>query len=143
MDLTVKNFMENSIGPERLKGYMNFDSIDLDEMLQIVAASYKCSFVNKMALNRSPESWHMRRCFGLRLKRYHLKKFLFLALVAISFRRTEPSEQYHEEHFCEIILNLDQCFRRICGLKVFYLELWLPLCLAEQNQLCHYARGHY
>ena len=37
MDLTVKkNFKENSIGHKRLKGYMNFDSIDLDEMLQIV-----------------------------------------------------------------------------------------------------------
>ena len=37
MDLTVKNFMENSIGHERLKGFMNLHSIDLVEMLQIVA----------------------------------------------------------------------------------------------------------
>ena len=29
------------------------------------------------------------------------------------------SRRYHEEQFCEIILNLDQRFRRICILKVF------------------------
>ena len=27
--------------------------------------------------------------------------------------------RYHEEQFCEIILNLDQWFRRKCRLKVF------------------------
>ena len=27
--------------------------------------------------------------------------------------------RYHEEQFCEIILNLDQWFRRKCSLKVF------------------------
>ena len=26
---------------------------------------------------------------------------------------------YQEEQFCEIILNLDQCFRRRCVLKIF------------------------
>ena len=27
--------------------------------------------------------------------------------------------RHHEEQFCEIILNLDQCFRRRCRLKIF------------------------
>ena len=36
------------------------------------------------ALDRSPESWHIRRrCIGLWVNRYDLKIFLFLALVAI------------------------------------------------------------
>ena len=26
---------------------------------------------------------------------------------------------HHEEQFCEIVLNLDQCFRRRCLLKIF------------------------
>ena len=30
---------------------------------------------------------------------------------------------YHEEQFCEIILNLDQWFRRKCRLKVFL--IWI------------------
>ena len=37
------------------------------------------------ALDHSRESWHMKRCVGLWLKRYHLKihfVFLVLALVA-------------------------------------------------------------
>ena len=47
------------------------------------------------------------------------------------------------EHFCEIILNLDQWFRR-CHLKdISYLELWRPFCPEEWNQMCNYARGHY
>ena len=44
---------------------------------------------------------------------------------------------HHEEHFCEIILNLDQWFRR-CHLKVF-----LPRALAEQNRCATFGRGHY
>ena len=37
------------------------------------------------ALDHSPESWHIRLCFGLCLKRYRLKIFLFSALVAMLF----------------------------------------------------------
>ena len=29
------------------------------------------------------------------------------------------SSGYHEEQFCEIILNLDECYRRRCVLKIF------------------------
>ena len=51
---------------------------------------------------------------------------------------------YHEEQFCEIILNLDKWFRRRCRLKeISYLELWLPPCLVERNFLCNFCRGHY
>ena len=34
--------------------------------------------------------------------------------------------RHREEQSCEIILNLDQWFRRKCCLKVFYLELGQP-----------------
>ena len=38
-----------------------------------------------------------------------------------------------EEQFCQIILILDQWFRRRCHLKYFYWELWRPLCSLELN----------
>ena len=37
----------------------------------------------------------------------------------------------YEEHFCEIILNLDKRFRRRCCLKIFYLELWQAFLFSE------------
>ena len=45
---------------------------------------------------------------------------------------------HHEEHFCEIILNLDQSFKDIS-----YQELWQVLCLAERNHLCKFGLGLY
>ena len=48
------------------------------------------------------------------------------------------SRGYHEEHFCEIILNLDQWVSR-CQKTFSYLELWRPLCSAEQNHLCNFG----
>ena len=42
--------------------------------------------------------------FGMRLKRYHLKLFLFLALVAILFSRAERSEQFSRGHDEELEL---------------------------------------
>ena len=55
---------------------------------------------------------------------YDLKIFLYLALVAILFSQAEPSGQFgsgqHEDHFCEIILILDQCLRRF-HLKIFFI----------------------
>ena len=51
---------------------------------------------------------------------------------------------YYEEHFCEIILNLDQWLWRKCHLKdISYLEVWQPFCSAEQNLLCNFGRGCY
>ena len=51
------------------------------------------------------------------------KCFLSRALTAPLFSGLELlvqfSRRYHEEQFCEIILNLDQWFRRKCILKVF------------------------
>ena len=51
-----------------------------------------------------------------------LKIFLFLSLVAILFSGAEWFVQFqrghYEEHFYEINLNLDHCFRR-CRLKIF------------------------
>ena len=69
--------------------------------------------LNKRALSRAlnccPDSWHMSRwCIGLWLKRYDLKLFLFSALVAMLNILINFSRGSHEEHFCEIILNLDQ-----------------------------------
>ena len=37
-----------------------------------------------------------------------------------------------EEQFYEIILNLDQWFRR-CRFKISYLELWRPSCLVSRT----------
>ena len=55
--------------------------------------------------------------------------------------------RHHEEQFCEIILNLDQWFRRRSCKKLFndisYLELWQPFCSAEWNHLCNYGRGYH
>ena len=42
---------------------------------------------------------------------------------------------HYGEHFCEIISNLDQWFRRCCLKDISYLELWRPFCLAKRNQL--------
>ena len=50
---------------------------------------------------------------------------------------------YSEEQFCEIILNLDQWFRRIMPFKDFsFLELWRPFCSAERNHLCNFGRRY-
>ena len=55
--------------------------------------------------------------------RCRLKTFLSRALAAPLFNGAEPivqlSKEHHEEQFCEIILNLDQCFRIRCHLKTF------------------------
>ena len=54
--------------------------------------------------------------------RYHLKRFLFLALVAMLFSQLNVLIYLirgHEKHFYEIISNLNQLFRRRCGLKIF------------------------
>ena len=51
------------------------------------------------------------------------RHFLSRPLTASLFSRPKPFVQfgrrYHEEQFCEIILNLDQWFRMKCCLKVF------------------------
>ena len=47
---------------------------------------------------------------------------------------------YQQEQFCEIILNLDQWFRR-CHLKDFLSRALAAL--VEQNHLCNFSRGHY
>ena len=48
---------------------------------------------------------------------------------------------HHEVHFCEIILNLDQWFKR-CRLKYFLnLELWRPY-LVGRNHFCNFGGGH-
>ena len=71
--------------------------------------------------------------------------------------------RHHEEQFCEIILNLDQWFRRRCRLKnISYLDLWpqefqemlfkrflsralkaFLLGRVELKHLCNFSRGHY
>ena len=61
------------------------------------------------------------------LKRYHLKIFLFLALVA-NFCSAEQKilinlgRGHHEEYFCEFILNLDQWWFK----DISYLQLGWP-----------------
>ena len=51
--------------------------------------------------------------------------------------------KHHEEQSCEIILNLDQWFRRKMLFKVIsYLELWQPFS-AGRNHLCNFSRRYY
>ena len=51
---------------------------------------------------------------------------------------------YYAEQFCEIILNLDKWLWKKCSFKdISYLELWQPICSAEQNHLCNFGRGYY
>ena len=50
---------------------------------------------------------------------------------------------YYEEQFCEIILNLDQWFRRCLFKDISYLELWLHFCSVEWNHLCNFGTGYY
>ena len=50
---------------------------------------------------------------------------------------------YQEEQFCEIILNLDQWFRR-CHLKDFLSGALAALLIGqERNHLCNFERVHY
>ena len=78
-----------------------------------------------------------------------LKDISYLELwrsFKVLFSRVEPFVQFgrmhHEEQFCEIILNLDQWFRR-SSLIYSYLELWQSFCPFEQNQLCNFSRGKH
>ena len=49
----------------------------------------------------------------------------------------------HKKHLYEIILKLDQWFRRRCPLKdISYLQLWKPSCLVERNHLGNSGGGH-
>ena len=51
---------------------------------------------------------------------------------------------HYEEHFFEMILNLDRWFKRKCCLKdISYIELWWAIYSAKQNHLCNFGRGHH
>ena len=50
--------------------------------------------------------------------------------------------RYHEEQFCEIILNLGQWFRRCC-LKDFLSGAMAASCSVERNHLCNFEREHH
>ena len=51
--------------------------------------------------------------------------------------------QHHGQHFCEIILNLGVMQEKMSFKDISYLELWRPLCSAEQNHLCNFGtRGN-
>ena len=50
---------------------------------------------------------------------------------------------YYEEQLWEIILNLNQWFRRRGLIKdISYLELWWPFCSAGLNHLCNFDVGY-
>ena len=53
-------------------------------------------------------------------------------------RLCKSGRRHYEEHFREMILNLDQWFKDIS-----YLQLWRPLCSAEWNHLRKFGRRHY
>ena len=48
-----------------------------------------------------------------------LRQFLSKALVAEQFNLGNCGRGHYEKHFCEIILNLNQWFRRRCRFKIF------------------------
>ena len=45
---------------------------------------------------------------------------------------------HNEEHFCEIILNLDKWFK-----DILYLELWSLFSCVEWNRFGNFGRWHY
>ena len=48
-----------------------------------------------------------------------------------------------EEQFCQIILILDQWFRRRCHLKYFYMGSGGPCARWIRTIICNFGRGHY
>ena len=62
------------------------------------------------------------------------KEISFIALVAMLFSQAEPSDQQHEDHFCEInYYDFGPVVQEISFEDILYLELWRPFCSAEQN----------
>ena len=56
---------------------------------------------------------------GNAVQRYFISRALAAPLLVDRNHLCNFGRRYHEEQFCEIILNLDQWFRRRCRLKVF------------------------
>ena len=50
---------------------------------------------------------------------------------------------HYEGHFCEIILNLDQWFRRGCRLKYFLSTALMAILFQDRSHLGNFGRGHY
>ena len=50
------------------------------------------------------------------------------------------SRGYHDEQFCEIILNLT-VFQEEMSFKISYLDLWRPSCSAERSHLRNFVEG--
>ena len=50
--------------------------------------------------------------------------------------------EHNENHFCEIILNLDQWFRKRSLKDILIYSSGNPFSV-ERNHLCNYGRGHY
>ena len=51
--------------------------------------------------------------------------------------------KHHEEQSCEIILNLDQWFRRKCSLKVILIWSSGSPFVRQSNHLCNFCSGYY
>ena len=65
-----------------------------------------------------------------------------MVILAERSRLGNYDERHCEENFCEIILNLDQWFRRTCCLKYFLSRaLAVMLYRAERNHLGNFGRG--
>ena len=69
--------------------------------------------------------------------RCHFKKFLSRPLMALLFSGAEPlcnfGRRHHEKQFCEIILNLEQWFRKRSHLKYFLSRALVALlCIGEE-----------
>ena len=51
--------------------------------------------------------------------------------------------KHHEKQFCEIILNLDQWFRKRRHLKYFLTRALVAFSASERNHLCNSGRGYH
>ena len=47
------------------------------------------------------------------------------------------------EHFCETVLNLEQCIKEMLFKDISYLELRQSLCSEDWNFLCNFGRVHH
>ena len=67
--------------------------------------------------------------------------------MALLFSGAEPlcnfARRHHEKQFCEIILNLDQWFRKRSHLKYFLSRALVALFASERSHLCNSGRGYH
>ena len=82
----------------------------------------------------------MRIYFDFRPMDQEIKCFKIFLIYSSGCHLAQHSRTFKQ--FSQNYLISDQCFRR-CNLIYFYLKLWWSSCLAEQNNLDNFGRGHF